>query len=101
MKTFLLCLVLCSCAGCPVKDDPVPPAPDAAPVATCASACARLAFLGCPEGLQADCASTCRDTQGVLTDLHLGCLASAPDAETVRACGTPCVLDAAKQPKVW
>jgi hypothetical protein len=78
-------IVLCS--GCP-PTPPVPPGPGPSPTpATCAGACSTLRDLGCPEGLSADCQSTCETTSSRI-NYHLDCLAGAGSVAAAQACGS-------------
>jgi hypothetical protein len=80
MKTLrsILVLLLLGCAHANVL-----------PSGDCQTACANLDRLGCPEGKDPLCASTCVKVQSQgLTDVHPECLAAAASPEAARACGT-------------
>lgn len=85
----LLCAV--SLVACPYTDKPpAPPQPDASDsgAPTCASMCANLSAMGCPEGA-AGCDATCRHVQVTrLTDLPIACLSAARSKPEARACGS-------------
>lgn len=97
----ILALLLFAMLACCHSPAPVPPAPEAGdasaeaeapdaslPGVTCASACANLAQLGCPEGISPKCVPTCERIQGSrITDVKPDCLATAKDKAAVRACG--------------
>ena len=80
---WMIALLLGGFAGC-VTVAPVPVS-----TAGCAEACANLARLKCPEGLDVSCTASCLSAQAArLTDLKPACLASADSIEAARACGT-------------
>ena len=89
--TFAVCLTA-SCAACEYKPAPPPSSiSDAAPIDAspdaCAAACANLAVLKCKEGIEPNCAATCRHAQSaMLVDLAPACVAQAPTVADVRAC---------------
>ncbi len=63
---------------------PPPPVQDA-----CSAFCAILTQLGCSEGAQANCASTCRHViDSGLTDLKISCVSAAKTVAQVKACGS-------------
>ena len=76
--------------SCPTPPRPPPPPPtlvDGAPAPSCASACERLRYLGCPEGTNASCEAVCQhvlDTH--LTPLDIACLSAAGDVVSARSC---------------
>jgi hypothetical protein len=91
IRSYLVaCVAALTIRACP----PAPTTPDAGPpedldAATtgCARACRNLAVLGCSEGLDASCSTTCVHTQtSRLTDLHTACLAAAKTKADARAC---------------
>ncbi|MGA9210472.1 MAG: hypothetical protein WB347_21940 [Terriglobales bacterium] len=63
----------------------------------CQAACANLATLGCAEGIDPTCVTTCTSAQTRgLTDLKPACLAAAIGVGDVQACGTvACTTDPA------
>jgi hypothetical protein len=68
--------------------------------AGCTEACANLVVLGCSEGTDPTCATTCQEAQdsGKL-DLRPACLAAAKSVGEVLACGTVvCVARPADRP---
>lgn len=86
-------LLLTACPPIP----PVTPPPDASDASivhmdaagfdACASACANLRLLACPEAGDFDaCATACRHANGALTDLAPACVAKAATPAAVRAC---------------
>jgi|WetSurMetagenome_2_1015567.scaffolds.fasta_scaffold713134_2 hypothetical protein len=81
IKILLLTIALVGCA--------TPPAPAPTDPTSCRDACSNLAKLGCPEGLAANCESTCkRASDEGLTDLRPSCLREATSQEEARSCGT-------------
>lgn len=94
-------LLLLSLAACPppavqpvvdasdgAPPDAAPPlAGDAADTTGCADACANLARLRCPDGLEPNCVATCVHAQlSGLTDLHTACLARAVSLQAAIGC---------------
>ncbi len=81
---WLVPLLVLSCA-CPPK--PVtPPLPDAAP-APQMTVCEKLAYLGCPEGVDPDCAVVVQRIQDYhLTPFDASCVLEADSPEAVRKC---------------
>lgn len=74
-------------SACPTKPQPAPP-PPVLDGGTCASACANLKALGCPEA-DADppCETVCAKVQAFeMTDLRLACLTAARTKAEARAC---------------
>ena len=88
MKLFVAVLVSALAAECPAKPAPAPLGDAAAPPAggSCASACARLYDLACPEGRALNCVQTCEHAPALKTDMHVACLASARTKAEARAC---------------
>lgn len=80
--TMCTLVAFCGCATI----TPVPPAP---PPEIYATACANLAKLGCPEGVDEACAATMQKAQEArLVDLKPACLAGAASVEAARSCGS-------------
>ncbi len=94
---FLFLFIVVAGLACIHPTPPIPVVPDQpdaavepdAPVSACASACANLGRLGCPEGLEGNCTTVCERAQATkLTDLKPECLAGAGTPGEARACGT-------------
>ena len=100
---FFTLIGVAAIAGCPngpvAPENPTDPDGGAPPIALveagagdCASACANLSALGCPEGNPSggkSCAETCEHTQSThLTDLKPACLSAARTVADARACGS-------------
>jgi hypothetical protein len=82
----LLALILFASSCATTTPDPPPTPP---PSSACAAACENLSRLGCPEGDDIDCLSTCRSAQSArITNLRPDLLATAQTPEEVRAIGT-------------
>ena len=85
-------LVFAAMLGCP--PDPVVPEGGTdggldAKAPACVRACSQLARIGCLEGADVGCVSTCQHAQqSRVTDLHPECLAAAKDKQAARACGS-------------
>jgi hypothetical protein len=97
--SLAVALLLMGGSGCPQPLPPTPPPGPAVadagvvdvPVASspCERACANLAFLKCPEGLDTACVQVCTRTQGSgITDLKPECLAKATSQYEAEVCGS-------------
>jgi hypothetical protein len=97
VRPILLCALLAIACMAPTCI-PVPgpaPGPDAstvvdggadAPEANCATACARLGELGCPEA-KPSCEPVCRKVLATrLTPFDVACVSRAVNVEAVRTC---------------
>jgi hypothetical protein len=82
MVRLILVLVLAA-AGCSASAPPASSSSDR----DVDAACANLARIGCPEGLDPTCAATIRRASRVL-DVRAPCLAIATTPEAARACGS-------------
>jgi hypothetical protein len=91
MKQLLLGLVLACAGGCVWPPVPTPiPTPDGG--ASCATACAHLADLGCkaasPTAKGATCASVCENAEaGGVIRWGVDCVVLATSCEAADACG--------------
>ena len=97
--TLLLCALL---AGASCREHPAPivtaetldAGDPARSLATCASACARLATLSCPEGRPtpsgASCLEVCLAARASRIALPIACVSRAKDVAAVRTCGVRC-----------
>lgn len=91
MRSIIVVLViaLAACSPTPSPVHPDVPVGDAGP--GCEGACSRLAALNCQEGIAPNCARVCQHTVDArLTNLKVGCIASATSVDAVRACGVLC-----------
>jgi hypothetical protein len=81
----------CSCGGAISIDRPAI-VPVGNPGDVCAKACAKLAANQCPSGLNANCASVCRNdqAQGAASMLDPQCIINASTVAQVVACGASC-----------
>ena len=103
MKVALALYAVLAAASC--REPPAPPPLtefiDAGgayrALATCASACGRLAAFGCPEGRPtpagASCTEVCSAARQSRVDLPIACVTRATDIAGVRACGVRCAAD--------
>lgn len=95
MKRQIVAVVVGVMGAC-CHPEPVVPEVDAdggvqvdAKAPACVRACSRLAAIGCLEGADVACVSTCEHAQATrITDLHPECLAAAKDKQAARACGS-------------
>lgn len=84
-NTLLAALCALSCTVTP----PVPPPPPGTP--TCATACARMQTLQCPEGgntpAGASCLNVCWDAESNGLKLPVACLTEAASCDAAERCG--------------
>jgi hypothetical protein len=85
VKVLALALASALAATC-THQTPTPPAKFDAGQASCSSACATLATLSCPEGLDPSCVASCEHAPVLHVDMHVACLAGATTKDAARAC---------------
>lgn len=85
MKRLLVAVLLAACSPLPAP----PPGPVPIPVATCETACARGAELGCPWSQSTPHGTACADVCAVASRIApwgVACITAAQSCEAADAC---------------